>query len=160
KYPQVLDHYAISNKESTGIDQLRRAITDAAAKLPLMGEIWPASWLGAANAIRARAKENNYIIPSKLFTLMREHKVPRDEAEVLSRWLHELGEILYFSDDEELNDIVVLNPQWVTQAISRVLDSEEVINNHGLFTRKHMDQLWTDVDPGMRDHFLRLMEKF
>src|SRR5262249_54570883 len=65
KYPQVLDHYAISNKESTGIDQLRRAITDAAAKLPLMGEIWPASWLGAANAIRARAKENNYIIPSK-----------------------------------------------------------------------------------------------
>src|SRR5262245_28834839 len=160
KYPQVLDHYAVSNKESLGIEELRRAITDAAAKLPLMGEIWPASWLAAANAIRTRARHDDYIMPSRLFSLMREQKVARDEAEVLAQWLHELGEILYFSDDEELNDIVILNPQWATQAISRVLDSEEVIANHGLFTRKHMDQLWSDIDPGMRDHFLRLMEKF
>ncbi|MGH9840505.1 MAG: COR domain-containing protein [Blastocatellia bacterium] len=160
KYPQVIAHFAVSNKESTGIEELRRAITDAAASLPLMGEMWPAAWLAAANAIRARARRENYLMPSQLFALMREHKVARDEADVLSRWLHELGEILYFSEDEELNDIVILNPQWVTEGISRVLDSEEVIANHGLFTRKHMDRLWGDLDPGMRDHFLRLMEKF
>lgn len=160
KYPQVVGHFAVSNKDSTGVDQLRRSIADAAARLPLMGEIWPASWLAAARAVRDRAKKSNYMIPSKLFALMREHRVARDEAEVLAGWLHELGEILYFAEDEELNDIVILNPQWATHAICRVLDSEEVINNHGLFTRKHMDLLWTDLDPGMRDHFLRLMEKF
>jgi hypothetical protein len=160
KYPQVVAHLAISNKDATGMDALRRAIAETAAGLPLMGEMWPAAWLAAVNAIRARARRENYLMPSQLFALMREDKVARDDAEVLAQWLHELGEILYFSDDEDLNHIVILNPQWVTQAISRVLDSEEVIANHGLFTRKHMDRLWGDLDPGMRDHFLRLMEKF
>ncbi len=160
KYPQVLGHFAVSNKDATGLAELRRALAEASSGLPLMGEIWPAAWLAAANDIRRRAKEDEYIVPSKLFAIMRAHKIAREEGEVLAQWLHELGEILYFSDDEELNDVVILNPQWATQAISRVLDSDEVIDNHGLFTRRHMDTLWRDLDPGMRDHFLRLMEKF
>lgn len=160
KYPQVVGSFSVSNRDRTGIEELRRALADAAVTLPLMGEVWPASWLDAANAVRARAKAENYITPQDLFAAMAKYRVERDDAEVLAQWLHELGEILYFRDDEELNDIVILNPQWVTQAISRVLESEEVMNNRGLFTRRHMNELWSDVDPAMRDHFLRLMEKF
>jgi hypothetical protein len=75
---------------------------------------------------------------------------------VLAQWLHELGEILYFQNNEELNDIVILKPQWVTQYISKVLESEAVINSFGIFTRDCMDQLWRNLAPSMRDHFLRL----
>ena len=160
KYPQIIGSYAVSNRDRTGIETMRIALAEAAATLPLMGEVWPAAWLDAANAVRARAKKERYITPAELLTEMGRRRVGQSDAEVLAQWLHELGEILYFREDEELDDIVILNPQWVTQAISRVLESEEVMNNRGLFTRQHMNDLWSDIDPAMRDHFLRLMEKF
>jgi small GTP-binding protein len=159
KYPQIAGHYKVSNKDGAGIDELREKITETAAGLPLMGEKWPANWLDAANAIRGL--EEQHITPKELDRLMAKHKVEKEGAKVLGQWLHELGDILYFKDDEELNDLVILNPQWVTGAISKVLESKEVIGGNGVFTRKHMDELWADIeDENIRGHLLRLMEKF
>jgi small GTP-binding protein len=160
KYPQIVDHCEISNETGKGIHRLRQAIADAAAKLPLMGEIWPTTWLNAANALRSLPEKYKYVTPQKLWDFMAKHKVADISKPVLARWLHELGEILYFQNNEELNNIVILKPQWVTQYISKVLESEAVINSFGIFTRDCMDQLWHDLAPSMRDHFLSLMERF
>ena len=158
RYPQIVAHCEISNKTGEGVEELRQALTEAAAGLPLMGETWPASWLNAAEAIRAR--EEKHITPQALWEIMAAHGVSGDSAGILAQWLHELGDILYFQDDEELCDLVILKPQWVTEYISQVLESEEVIGRLGIFTRAHMRQLWGDLPPVMQDHFLRLMEQF
>ena len=158
RYPQIVAHCEISNKAGQGIEELRKALTAAAAGLPLMGETWPASWLNAAEAIRAR--EEKHITPQELWEIMAAYGVAGRNARILAQWLHELGDILYYQDDEELNDLVILKPQWVTEYISEVLESEEVIGRLGIFTRAHMRQLWSDLEPVMQDHFLRLMERF
>ncbi|MBE8988171.1 COR domain-containing protein [Nostoc sp. LEGE 12450] len=158
KYPQIIEHCKISSKISRGVEELRQAIAEAAAKLPLMGEIWPTTWLNAANAIRTQPKKQ--ITPQQLWDIMADYKVADISKEVLARWLHELGEILYFQDNEKLNDTVILKPHWVTEYISKVLESEDVINRKGIFTRQEMNQLWRDLEPSMRDHFLHLMERF
>ncbi|MEH2082636.1 MAG: leucine-rich repeat domain-containing protein [Nostoc sp.] len=158
KYPQIIQHYKISSKIIRGVEELRQAIAEAAAKLPLMGEIWPTTWLNAANAIRTQPKKQ--ITPQQLWDIMADSQVADISKEVLARWLHELGEILYFQDNEELNDTVILKPQWVTEYISKVLESKDVINRKGIFTRQEMAQLWCDLEPSMQDHFLRLMERF
>ncbi len=68
--------------------------------------------------------------------------------------MHDLGDILYFKDNEELNDLVILDPEWMNEKISRVLESKEVIKKDGTFTRAHMDKLWGDVeDENIRQHF-------
>ncbi|MBI3914424.1 MAG: leucine-rich repeat domain-containing protein, partial [Chloroflexi bacterium] len=158
KYPQIVDSYTVSNKTGQGIKELRHAITNAAAKLPLMGEQWPTAWLNAANAIRAMPEK--HVAPQKFFNAMASHGVTDTSQRVLTQWLHELGDILYFADHPELNDLVILKPQWVTEYISKALESDEVINQQGIFTRDHMYRLWRDLDPSMREHFLRLMERF
>ena len=38
--------------------------------------------------------------------------------------------------------------------------SEKVKKRSGVFTRDDEQELWASIEPGMRDHFLRLMEKF
>ncbi|MEH1868818.1 MAG: COR domain-containing protein [Nostoc sp.] len=157
KYPQIIEHCKISSKISLGVEELRQGIAEVAAKLPLMGEIWPTTWLNAANAIRTEARKQ--ITPEQLWDIMANFQVAESQ-ELLARWLHELGEILYFQDNEELNDTVILKPQWVTEYISKVLESEDVINHKGIFTRQEMKQLWHDLDSSMREHFLRLMERF
>jgi len=158
KYPQIEGHYKISNKAGTGIKKFREKLAEVAADLPLMGEEWPASWLDASNEIRVR--EEQYISPKEMFDIMRRNKVGEESEEVLAQWLHELGDILYFKEDDELNNTVILSPAWVTEAISDVLESKEVFENEGILTRKNRDELWVDVDEGVREHFLRLMERF
>ena len=37
---------------------------------------------------------------------------------------------------------------------------DKVIDGLGVFTRDHMLEVWANIDGDMREHFLRLMEKF
>jgi GTPase SAR1 family protein len=158
KYPQIVGQCVVSNDTGAGIDALRERIQDLAAGLPLMGEPWPAAWLSAAEAIRGM--ECKHITPHELSEVLSRHGVQGESQWVLSRWLHDLGDILYFQDDDELNSLVILKPQWLTHYISRVLDDDEVAEQAGVFKRAAMDRLWADIEPGMRNLFLRLMERF
>ena len=82
------------------------------------------TWRNAAYAIRDH--QEHYITPAVMHEIMTAHRVRSEHAPVLAQWLHDLGDILYFQDDPDLSDIVILQPQWVTQYISKVLTSEEV----------------------------------
>lgn len=158
QFPEIVDLYEVSNKTGKGIATLRKAITNAAVTLPLMGELWPTTWLKFATAVRKTSTKQ--LTPKKFWEAMTKAKVSEDGQPVLANWLHELGDILFFQDDDEVNDLVILKPQWVTQYISKVLTAEEVIKRNGIFTRQCMDQVWVDLQPGLHDFFLRLMERF
>ena len=158
QYPQIEGFFAVSNRDGRGVQELRERIAELAAGLPLMGQEWPASWLDAVEDIRAL--EENSISPSRMLESMAAHGIGDRDAEILGQILHDLGDIIYFRDDAELNDTVILKPQWVSKHISDVLESEEVVERNGVFTRTHMDELWSGVDTGIRGHFLRLMERF
>src|ERR1022692_4897934 len=157
-YRNLIGQVEVSNKTGKGIDELRDTIANAAAQLPLMGESWPGDWSRAAE--RLRDSRSEFVSPRAMYSVMKECRVSEESQPVLARWLHELGDILYFQDIPELRDLVILRPQWVTSAISQVLDSDLVTSNMGVFTRDHMDRLWADLDLGIRKHFLRLMEQF
>ena len=158
KYPSIAGRCEISSKEHTGIKELHDAIARVAGDLPLMGEKWPAAWLEAAMDIRTLPDKR--ISAHKFEQSMAAHHVPGIAQSVLARWLHELGDILYFADDEELKDTVLLSPEWVTENISRVLECEDIIEGLGIFRQEHMADVWSDLDQTTRDRFLRLMERF
>ena len=157
-YPQIAAHCSISNTTGEGIDELREVLTDVAAGLPLMGEQWPATWLDAAEAIRER--DDKHTTAQELLQAMADRGVQPGDAPILARLMHDLGDIMYYENDAELGDLVIVKPEWVSGYISRVLASKEVANNDGVFTADHMHHLWADLPPKMRDHFLRLMERF
>lgn len=158
QFPQIIGQCQVSNKDGKGIDQLKQEIAKAAAQLPLMGEIWPSSWLKFADSLRTMP--NKYITSQKFWKGMSDCEVAVEGQRILAQWLHELGEILFFQYKDELKDIIVLKPQWVTEYISKVLEDQEVIERKGIFTRTCMDRLWHDLIPNMRHHFLCLMERF
>ena len=80
--------------------------------------------------------------------------------------MHDLGQIVYYSDDESLRDFVVLNPEWLTKAISYVLEDEPTRQADGLLDHARLAQIWEDRPGGpayparYHPYFLRLMEKF
>ncbi|HEU5332670.1 MAG TPA: COR domain-containing protein [Actinocrinis sp.] len=158
-YPQIVANIAIDNETGHGLDALRAAVATQAACLPLMGTEWPLTWLNAANAIRALPEK--HVPPGRLWKEMSAAGL-RDarHQRYVARALHQLGDILYYEDDPELAETVILRPEWVNEYISRVLDSPEVERCHGLLRRDHLGELWADLDRGMREHFLGMMDRY
>jgi len=155
----IVENLSADSASGVGVDDVREVIRQQVSRLPLMGVTWPRTWLRAADAVRAA--EDKHITPEKLNDLLAGAGVrePSHQAS-LTAALHSLGDLLYYPDDEELCDLVVLRPQWLTTYISRVLDSEVVLNEGGLFRHTFGNTLWRDVDRSMRRHLIRMMENF
>ncbi|MGK7897392.1 MAG: COR domain-containing protein, partial [Xenococcus sp. (in: cyanobacteria)] len=81
----------------------------------------------------------------------------------LSNYLHDLGVFLHFQDQEDslLYRIVILKPEWGTDAVYKVLDNQQVINNNGHFTRQDLNKIWQEQKyASRRGELLELMKKF
>jgi len=160
KYPNIAGQWEVSCTEGGGIKELFDAIAHQAGTLPLMGQTWPAAWLDAAEAVTAK-KPDNHLTKAQLQKIMSDYDVDKQGQTVLARWMHDLGYILYFDEDQELKDTVLLDPQWVTKKISDVLECDAIVEGLGIFSQQHMDEVWGDItDATMRENLLRLMEKF
>ena len=157
-YPQIKGWCGVSNFDGRGIEELQKKIADHVASLPFVGEVWPASWINVTTAIRSIS--DNSLSPRQLYDLMNSFGISGEDVELLLQRLHDLGDILYFRDDAGLSDIVITKPQWITEYISKVLESEEVIRKAGIFTQEHMNELWYDIDEVTQFYLLRLMERF
>lgn len=172
KYPNLKGQVAISNKTGFGITNLIEEISTHAARLPLMGERWPKNWIDAIPQIRYRGKPSSifkrlvgkpakpipYLTTHELFEILRDCEV--DDPKTLALRLHELGEIIWYSDVPELCSWVITDAQFLTQAISDVLSSQEVANKSGVLSRKHLRECWSGIDPAVHEHLRALMEHF
>jgi internalin A len=128
--------------------------------LPHVGVGLPATWKRVREALEQNQSE--YITLDEYLSICQEQGFTRRKDKLqLSGYLHDLGICLHFQDDPLLKNIVILKPSWGTDAVYRVLDDTEVIANHGLFTRKELDRIWSEQKyTGMHDELLQLMMKF
>lgn len=160
EFPNVQGNISISNHPESivGIDEVYAWLQHECAELPLMGVRMPTTWLAALENVNQH--EARHIPPNDLWKIMQECGVAHESHEILARWLHDLGEILFFGDDSELSKIVFLKPQWVVDYIYDVLDDPEVLNHQGILSREDVERIWSELSPNIRDHFLHLMQKF
>ena len=64
--------------------------------------------------------------------------------------MHDLGQIIYYGDDEGLKDVVVLNPEWLTKAISYVLEDRVTRDAYGILDHRRLKEIWQDGPDGHR----------
>jgi internalin A len=162
----LMGRHEIDNRRGNGINDLRRDLAEQASKLPQMGQWISRRWIAVGDDLVDRAQVEPYILFEEFVRVCTQHKVPRAETEVLAELLHDLGRIIYYSKDDGLRDIVVLNPEWLTKAISYVLDDKETRDAAGVLDHKRLKKIWQDRLDGTgyparyHPYFLRLMEKF
>ena len=90
-----------------------------------------------------------------------------DEAIDFVRISHRLGHLIHYEHDPLLRDVVVLKPDWLSTAMSFVLDDEQTRKAHGLVSVGRLAQLWNDAKrpknrypANLHAIFLRLMERY
>ncbi len=165
---RIAGSFEVSNKTGQGTAELKAEIARVAAALPLMGVECPRGWVAAADkGIQGVQRYHSdpagsrpYMPADELRDIVRKQGVDEDEIEPMLQWFHELGGILYFPADPELRDMVVLSPWQVNADISKVLDHSNPQLDSGIFTYDHQNEVWHTLDPKIRQHLVRLMERF
>jgi Leucine-rich repeat (LRR) protein/GTPase SAR1 family protein len=164
-YSQIVEVLHVSNKTNAGINELKQHIARHAAQLPLMGQPWPQSWIKIEQKLVSNSA--HHISAGTYIRLCAGYGVQATLAQgTLGSYLHDLGKILYFRDDPILSGLVILKPNWVTKAISLVLEDEATRKRQGILEYTELARIWTmdeqeqPYDSILYPIFLRLMERF
>jgi hypothetical protein len=162
--PLLRGHFTVDNSDSLGIPTLRTSLAEEASRLPPMGELLSSSWREARDSILAMAASNPQITYDEFSALCHRSGVTPDEVGALARLLHKLGHVIYYGEDDGLRDVMVLQPEWLTRAIGRVLEDPLIRANGGIMEHSALAGIWGFTCDGYsaenRPYFLRLMEKF
>ncbi|WP_117208282.1 COR domain-containing protein [Allorhizocola rhizosphaerae] len=158
--------FAVDSRTGAGLARLRSAVAQFGSQLPQMGQIFSTRWAAARDAVMSIAGERPQVTFDEFEKLCLAARVGENEVSSFAELLHELGQIIYYGDDDGLRDIVVLNPEWLTRAISYVLEDAKVRANGGVLDHLDLRMIWgQNAELGQYDvthypFFLRLMEKF
>jgi hypothetical protein len=158
----LVGHFSVDNASGTGIESLRRAIGEQAARLPQMGQRISRRWIRTRDEILKRARDQPQIPFETFARAGRGQGLSNEETDTLARLLNDLGQIIYFPDDDALRDIVVLQPEWLTRAIHFVLEDSQTRQNAGRLDHRRLKEIWSDTayPEAYHPYFLLLMEKF
>ncbi|WP_207681591.1 COR domain-containing protein [Desulfonema magnum] len=159
--PQLVVSGRVSAKTGAGMVPLKNFIRKQAWKLPLMGTFWPPSWVSVRRTLET---DTRYQMPyQEYLDRCTQYDIEENEARSLSHYLHDLGIILHFQDDDLLKKTIILKPEWGTDAVYKVLDSRVVQARNGILYNKDLPNIWKDPELYPRKKYatiLRLMAKF
>ncbi|KAL3887654.1 hypothetical protein ACJMK2_000050, partial [Sinanodonta woodiana] len=177
RFHLIEEDFAIDNTVvDSKLEDLKRKIVEVASQQPYWGEEIPARWLPLEQVLMNLRAQGRKVIHRSLLENMNQAggvQISTDELDLFLRFQHEIGTILYFST-ELLKEKIVLEPQWMINALKSLITAEEFVLKHALpvatkwYEFKNgklypelIDALWTkDADlHDNKDHILLLMEQ-
>ena len=162
KFTNIKEILATNLATNRGLDEIITQVKHHINNLEHIGKLLPLTWIKVRQALEQDRRY--YISLDEFLQICQEHgfTLLKDKLE-LSGYLHDLGVCLHFQDRAEslLYKTVILKPTWATDAVYKVLDNQQLIDNQGYFTRNDLQKIWhEDKYALMRDELLALMIKF
>ena len=180
KYPSIRGFYRLSCKSNEGVEEFSKALQEELTKVKHLEIKWPKSWFN----VKSRLEKICPNCPSNIkgedaceyfnFIEFKEYKRICDEEGIKSEseqdtlvdFLHDLGVILHFKDIPLLNTHV-LEPEWVTNAVYKIVNSKEIADSKGILKLDMLHEILkqsTERDfyypPYQYGFFISLMKKF
>jgi small GTP-binding protein len=151
---------ATNFKNNRGLNVIQKAIRQYITALPHVGKALPKKWVEVRQTLEA--DERNYISLAEYSQICKGHGFTKRADQLqLSEYLHDLGVCLHFQDDALLSKTIILKPEWGTTAVYNALDTKEVVNKKGHFSRELLVAIWSDEEYiDMHGELLQLMMRF
>ena len=165
--PNVLGFFKTSCSDGTGIAELRAAIEEQVQRLEHVHDRVPASYFRVKEELEEQAREKDFLDIDEYQGLCREHGVKEQgHQNTLIRFLHDLGNVLNFDDPDnpyQLRDTKVLNPEWVTGGVYKILNNQMLMRQDGVLERRQLGEVLADAEtyPPDREQFIiDMMRRF
>ncbi|MBK7319942.1 COR domain-containing protein [Candidatus Villigracilis affinis] len=163
KYPNIVGILETSAATGAGIEELKAAITEQVNNLPHVRDLLPETWFTVKTKLEELGRQSNFITHDKYLELCAENEVSDETSQrTLIGFLHDLGVVLHFQDDPRLEALGILNPQWVTNGVYKILNSHTLFQNKGVLTTSMLDEILNlpEYPRGKRLFIVDMMKKF
>ena len=164
--------------ECPEVVRLRDEVLAIANELPQMKEAIPIKWLKFEKELQAVSKEGHKWISLETATNIASEKcnvVDSKELKTLLDFLHDKRILIHFDDTPELNELVVLDPQWLIDVFKKVITVKPYdrkgkkftelwckLENKGILDEKLLEQVWGPLFDSRAtcERLLQMMGKF
>ena len=163
KYPNIVGILETSAATGAGIEELKVAITEQVNNLPHVRDPLPETWFTVKTKLEGLGRESNFITHDKYLDLCAENEVSDETSQrTLIGFLHDLGVVLHFQDDPRLEALGILNPQWVTNGVYKILNAHALFQNKGVLHRSMLDDIlnFPEYPANKRLFIVDMMRKF
>ena len=179
----LYDVFCVDNTKSGSVSEcpevmrLREEVLAVSNKLPYINEAIPIKWLKYEKALQVMLKsgykwislDNAKYIASKVCKINGD-----DEIMTLINFLHDLRILIHFDDSPELNNLVVLDPQWLIDVFKKVITVRPYLEEktfvdlwcklegEGILHEDLVKHVWSDLNHHREtfEGLIAIMEKF
>jgi internalin A len=93
-------------------------------------------------SLESLSRTTSFITHERYLEICSENEVSDGTSQhTLIGFLHDLGVVLHFQDDPRLESLGILNPQWVTNGVYKILNSHELFKNKGVLERAMLNEI-------------------
>lgn len=178
----IVDNTKAGNKEDLEdeeVRRLRKVIHEVAKEcLSIKSTLIPVRWFQFEKAIQSLVADGyNLLQISQAKEIARDVCGIEEECEfyTLVNFLHDNRVLIYFDKPEELDNLIILNTQWLIDVFKQVIavvpkecqhrkfcNDWKRLETEGLLTKNLALHVWKDLirETKTVDHFLSVMEKF
>ncbi len=164
-FPTIVDEYRVSclDEHKQTIVLLKKAIYNLVNNkklLPHIGTPLPKVYVDIRDEINDLKDQGKLVISNKqYYEICEQYDLDESESDNISDFFHDLGVFLHFREDEELNNTIFLNFEFITKAVYNVLDNTQIIEQHGYFTPTELQKIWIEPEfLDKREDLLALMK--
>jgi internalin A len=150
KYPNIIDFIKVSCSQGFGIDNVKSALKKAVMDIRDLNSQWAVSWFKVKTILENMT--TSFISYDQFTTLCYENGVYDSSSQnTLVEYLNDLGIVLHFKDFA-LSDTHVLDPEWVTFGVYKIINSKKLAENRGLLK---LSEIRAILSTGRIDHDFR-----
>jgi len=167
KYKEIKGFYRISCATGAGIEEFQKNFHDELKKAEFILTMLSKSWFNVKSRLENMNK--NYISFQEYRDIcIKENIGDISQQNDLVSSLNDLGVVVHFRD-MNLSAMYVLEPKWITRAVYKIINSEELAKNKGVLKLCLLDKILmqkaeTEEDyyypPETYQYIISLMKKF
>lgn len=166
KYPNIIEFIKISCSQNIGVDNVKSALRKAVIDIENLNSQWAVSWFKVKTHLENM--NSNFISYDEFTSLCINNGVYDSSSQnTLVEYLNDLGIILHFKDFA-LSDTHVLEPEWVTYAVYKIINSKKLADNKGVLKLNEIRKILKSSEENGRfkypssslNYIIELMMKF
>jgi internalin A len=186
RFPQVVGLWKVDSETRQGIPELTKEIRRITWQLPHMRTPWVKAWFNVRERLeqkkpdslfgvamqklwgrtskkqKGQKAERDWITAREFQHICESEGLNKEQTDILDEYLHDLGVIIHFRDRLELRNMVILKPEWATDAVYKVLDTQSVRDRNGILLHSELGEIWDAniYPPEIYPQLLDLMNTF
>jgi internalin A len=168
RYPNIIGFHNVSCRTGYGLQDLRSTLESLVLSSESASKEYPLSWFNVKQQLEAATGDGRHHISYRAYEVICEEQGITDSTSQRSLLgvLSAIGTISFF-DDADLDRLQILNPEWVTEGVYRIVTDDRVGKRRGDITSNDLPSLLRPKMEGdfeyKKEHYpflLALMKKF